>query len=41
MAHTEMAMRTERGRCLMNTACGAQTEMVTPAQIKASCPNST
>jgi len=38
MAHTEMAMRTERGRCLMNTACGAQTEMVTPAQIKALVP---
>jgi sarcosine oxidase subunit beta len=38
MAHTEMAMRTERARCLMNTACGAKTEMVTPAQIKALVP---
>ncbi len=38
MAHTEMAMRTERGRCLMNQACGAKTEMVTPAQIKALVP---
>ena len=34
----EMAMRTERGRCLMNQACGARTEMVTPAQIKALVP---
>ena len=25
LAHTEMAMRTERARCLMNTACGAKT----------------
>ncbi|MET1232526.1 MAG: FAD-dependent oxidoreductase [Candidatus Limnocylindrales bacterium] len=38
MAHTEMAMRTERGRCLMDTACGAKTAMVTPAQIKSLVP---
>ena len=25
LAHTETAMRTERARCLMNTACGATT----------------
>jgi sarcosine oxidase subunit beta len=38
MAHTESAMRTERGRCLMNTACGAKTSMVTPAEIKELVP---
>ena len=38
MAHTEMAMRTERARCLMNAAIGARTEMVTPAQIKGLVP---
>ena len=38
MAHTEMAMRTERARCLMNSACGAKTEMVTPSQIKVLVP---
>ncbi|MFL5645057.1 MAG: FAD-dependent oxidoreductase, partial [Chloroflexota bacterium] len=34
VAHTEMAMRTERARAQMNTACGAKTVMVTPAEIK-------
>jgi sarcosine oxidase subunit beta len=34
VAHTEMAMRTERARVLMNTACGAKTVMVTPAELK-------
>jgi len=34
VAHTEMAMRTERARCQMNTACGARTVMVTPAELK-------
>ena len=38
LAHTEMAMRTERARCLINTACGATTEMITPAEVKALVP---
>jgi sarcosine oxidase subunit beta len=38
LAHTEMAMRTERARCLLNTACGAETVMVTPAEIKELVP---
>ena len=38
VAHTEMAMRTERARAQMNTACGAQTVMVTPAELKELVP---
>jgi len=38
LAHTEMALRTERARCLMNTAAGARTVMVTPAEIKELVP---
>ena len=38
IAHTEAALRTERARCLMNAACGARTEMVGPAEIKALVP---
>ena len=38
LAHTEMAMRTERARCLMNTACGAKTFMVTPVELKELVP---
>jgi sarcosine oxidase subunit beta len=38
LAHTEMAMRAERARCLMNTACGAKTFMVTPAELKELVP---
>ena len=38
VAHTEMAMRTERARCQMNTACGAKTFMVTPAELKELVP---
>ncbi len=34
LAHTEMALRAERARCLMNAACGTETVMVTPAEIK-------
>jgi sarcosine oxidase, subunit beta len=34
IAHTEMAMRTERARCQMNAALGVQTVLVTPAEIK-------
>ena len=38
VAHTEMAMRTERARAQMNTACGAKTVMVTPAELKELVP---
>ncbi len=38
LAHTEMALRSERARCLMNTAVGAKTEMRTPAEIKELVP---
>jgi sarcosine oxidase, subunit beta len=38
LAHTEMAMRTERARCAMNIANGAQTFMRTPAELKALVP---
>ena len=38
LAHTEMAMRTERARCAMNQANGAQTVMRTPAELKELVP---
>jgi sarcosine oxidase, subunit beta len=38
LAHTEMALRTERARAIMNSAAGARTEMVTPAEIKELVP---
>jgi glycine/D-amino acid oxidase-like deaminating enzyme len=38
LAHTESAMRTERARALLNSACGAETVMVTPTEIKQICP---
>jgi sarcosine oxidase, subunit beta len=38
IAHTEMALRTERARAAMNTAAGANTVMVTPAEIKELVP---
>ncbi len=38
LAHTETALRTERGRCLMNSAAGAETVMVTPGEIKDMVP---
>ena len=38
LAHTEMAMRTERARCAMNEATGAQTFMRTTAELKALIP---
>ncbi len=38
LAHSEMGMRTERGRCLMNQAMGVRTETVTPAEIKELIP---
>jgi sarcosine oxidase, subunit beta len=38
LAHSEMGMRTERGRCLMNQAMGVRTEMLTPADVKELIP---
>ena len=38
LAHTEMAMRTERARCAMNQACGAKTFMRSPAELKELVP---
>jgi sarcosine oxidase subunit beta len=38
LAHTEMAMRTERARAAMNQACGAQTFMRTPQELKELVP---
>ena len=38
LAHTETAMRSERARCLLNTACGAETVMVTASEAKELCP---
>lgn len=38
LAHTEMALRTERARAVMNTACGAETVFVEPDEIAAICP---
>jgi sarcosine oxidase, subunit beta len=38
IAHTETALRTERARAQMNTACGAKTVMVGPADIKDAVP---
>jgi len=34
LAHTEMALRTERARALMNQAMGVETEFLTPAQVR-------
>ncbi len=38
LAHSEMGMRTERGRCLMNQAMGVRTEMLTPSEVKELIP---
>src|SRR3954465_2270007 len=38
LAHTETSMRAERARCMLNTACGAETVMVSPAEAKTICP---
>jgi sarcosine oxidase, subunit beta len=37
LAHTESAMRNERARALLNTACDAETVLVTPAEVKQLC----
>lgn len=38
IAHTEPALRTERARALLNTACGARTVMLDPAELKELVP---
>jgi sarcosine oxidase subunit beta len=38
LAHSEMGMRTERGRSLMNQAMGVRTEMLTPAEVRELIP---
>jgi len=38
LAHTETSMRAERARCMLNSACGAETVMVSPAEAKTICP---
>ena len=38
IAHSEMGMRTERGRCLMNQAMGVDTELLTPDDVKRLVP---
>jgi sarcosine oxidase subunit beta len=38
IAHTEMALRTERGRVLMNQAFGVDTELLDPGGVKALIP---
>ena len=38
IAHTEMGMRTERARVLMNQAFGVETELLDPAGVKALIP---
>jgi sarcosine oxidase, subunit beta len=38
IAHTEMALRTERSRVLMNQAFGVDTELLDPAGVKALIP---
>jgi sarcosine oxidase subunit beta len=38
VAHNEAGLRAERARAGVNTAFGAKTEFVTPAQIKQLCP---
>jgi len=38
LAHSEMGMRTERARCLMNQTMGLQTELVSPAEVRELVP---
>ena len=38
LTHTESGLRNERARALINTACGADTVMITPSEAKALCP---
>jgi sarcosine oxidase, subunit beta len=38
LAHTESAMRAERARSMLNSACGVETVLVTPTEVKQLCP---
>jgi sarcosine oxidase, subunit beta len=38
LAHTETAMRAERARAMLNSACGVETVLVTPTEVKQLCP---
>ena len=38
MAHTESGMRAERSRVQLNNACGVETVLVDPIEIKKLCP---
>ena len=38
LAHSEATLRTEKARAVLNTACGADTEFVEPAEIAQLCP---
>jgi sarcosine oxidase subunit beta len=38
LAHSEMGLRTERARCLMNRAMGVRTEMLTPVEVRELIP---
>ena len=38
LAHSEATLRTEKARAVLNTACGADTEFVEPAEIARLCP---
>ena len=38
LAHSEATLRTEKARAALNTACGADTEFVGPAEIALLCP---
>lgn len=38
IAHTEMALRTERARAVLNTACGAETYFISPEEVKELVP---
>jgi sarcosine oxidase subunit beta len=38
LAHSEMGMRTERARCLMNQAMGVETDLLSPAEVRELIP---
>ncbi|MDX6377752.1 MAG: sarcosine oxidase, subunit beta [Gaiellaceae bacterium] len=38
LAHSEATLRTEKARAVLNTACGADTDFVEPAEIARLCP---
>jgi sarcosine oxidase subunit beta len=39
LAHTEMALRAERARAILNTACGAETYLISPAEVRDLVPS--